>query len=73
MAYFDRGPAKTSLLRGPAITSFPLRILRNGTDARVVIRRVAPRYSLEDLLERVTPENLHLDIDAGPRLGREEW
>ena len=32
-----------------------------------------PGYTLEGLLEQVTPENLHDEIDTGPPAGREVW
>lgn len=38
---------------------------------RIVIRR--KRYTLEELLSRVTPENLHGEVDTGLPVGREEW
>ncbi len=39
-------------------------------DAIVLTR---PGYTLEGLLEQVTPENLHGGIDTGPPAGHEEW
>ncbi|MCY4652381.1 MAG: AbrB/MazE/SpoVT family DNA-binding domain-containing protein [Dehalococcoidia bacterium] len=38
---------------------------------RLVLHR--ERYNLSDLLERVTPENLHGEIDFGKPEGREVW
>lgn len=35
------------------------------------VRRV--QLSLEELLEEVTPENLHGEVDTGPAVGREVW
>lgn len=32
-----------------------------------------PSWSLEELLARVTDENLHDEVDAGPPVGREIW
>lgn len=37
----------------------------------IVIRR--KQYSLEELLSRVTPENLPGEVGTGPPVGREEW
>jgi len=35
---------------------------------------VKPRiYSLKELLDQVTPENLHREIHTGERIGNEEW
>jgi antitoxin MazE len=31
------------------------------------------RYSLEHLLEGITPENYHREIDWGPSRGNEAW
>ncbi|HHY38595.1 MAG TPA: AbrB/MazE/SpoVT family DNA-binding domain-containing protein [Clostridia bacterium] len=31
------------------------------------------RYSLESLLSRVTPENLHEEVSTGQPMGREAW
>lgn len=43
-------------------------------DGRLVITPVAkPRYSLEALLARVTPENRHDEVDIGPSVGVEAW
>lgn len=41
-----------------------------GDDA-IVIRR--KRYSLEALVDQVTPENLHHEVDTGRPVGREVW
>ncbi|MEG3904588.1 AbrB/MazE/SpoVT family DNA-binding domain-containing protein [Microcoleus sp. B4-C5] len=35
-----------------------------------IVRR---RYSLEDLIEAMTPENLHNEIDTGVAVGNEVW
>ena len=31
------------------------------------------RYTLEELVEGITPENRHDEIDAGPAVGKEFW
>lgn len=41
--------------------------------ALVVAPVRAPRYTLEALLEGVTPDNLHDEVDTGPPVGREVW
>ncbi len=38
---------------------------------QVVIRK--KRYDLAEMLERVSPDNLHSEVDFGPPAGREEW
>jgi antitoxin MazE len=42
-------------------------------DGALTIRRRAPAYRLEDLLEQVTPENRHDEIDWGEPQGKEIW
>jgi antitoxin MazE len=32
-----------------------------------------PKYSVEEMLRGITPENLHGEIDFGPPVGREVW
>lgn len=44
------------------------------TDEALVVAPVrVRRYTLENLLERVTEENLHDEVDTGPPAGREAW
>ncbi len=40
-------------------------------DGAVVIRSARPRYMLEELCARITPENRHDETDWGPDVGRE--
>jgi len=43
-------------------------------DRSVVITRVSPQgFTLAQLLEEVTLENLHGEADTGPATGKEEW
>jgi len=35
-----------------------------------IVRR---RYSLEELIEAMTPENVHTEIDTGVAIGNEVW
>jgi len=43
-------------------------------NGRLVIARQTPeRFDLDELLGRVTPENLHAAVDTGPPVGREVW
>jgi antitoxin MazE len=39
----------------------------------VVTPLVHSEYTLDDLLSRITPENLHREIDTGPAVGDEVW
>jgi antitoxin MazE len=32
-----------------------------------------PRYTLEELVAGITPENQHPEVDWGPPVGSEEW
>lgn len=32
-----------------------------------------PRYTLEELVEQITPENRHDEVDLGPPVGKEVW
>jgi antitoxin MazE len=43
----------------------------NGT--LVMKPRSRKRYSLDDLIEGITPENLHTEIDGGIAVGHEVW
>ena len=63
--------------------AFPRRLPSNGVSARarlvelvacgeqVVIRK--KKYDLSEMLAKVSPENLHSEVDFGPPTGREEW
>lgn len=33
----------------------------------------APRYTLEELVAQITPENRHEEWDTGPPVGKEIW
>lgn len=42
-------------------------------DGRVVRPPMREVFTLEDLLARVTPENIHEPTDTGDPVGREPW
>lgn len=43
-------------------------------DGTIVIKpRSRKRYSLDQLIEGITPENLHTEIDSGIAVGNEVW
>jgi antitoxin MazE len=43
-------------------------------DGRLVVTPlVKPRYTLDELLARVTPENRHDEVETGPSVGAEAW
>ena len=45
--------------------------LENG---RIIVFPVAePEFSLDDILEQITPDNLHGEIDTGRSVGQESW
>ncbi len=39
----------------------------------VVTSVVKPAWTLEGLLAQVTKNNLHQEVDTGPRMGKEVW
>src|SRR5258706_53237 len=43
---------------------------RTETEAPLLAQR---RYTLEELVARITPENRHEEIDWGPPVGNEVW
>lgn len=42
-------------------------------EAKLVVTPEPAVPSLDALLARVTPENVHAETDAGPAVGREAW
>jgi antitoxin MazE len=43
-------------------------------DGRLVVTPITPAtYELKDLLEAITPESLHGEVDTGPSMGVEAW
>ncbi|MBW4430735.1 MAG: AbrB/MazE/SpoVT family DNA-binding domain-containing protein [Pelatocladus maniniholoensis HA4357-MV3] len=43
-------------------------------DGTLVIKpRNQKRYSLDELIKEITPENLHAEIDSGIAVGNEVW
>ncbi len=42
-------------------------------DGAIVIRPARPRYSLEELVGRITSRNRHRETDWGTPLGHEVW
>lgn len=43
-------------------------------DGRIVLLPAVPAtFSLEELLEGITPENLHQEADTGASVGQEAW
>jgi antitoxin MazE len=43
-------------------------------DGALILKlRSRKRYSLDELVERITPENLHAEIDSGVAVGSEVW
>ena len=41
-------------------------------DDRLIIRR-SKKFTLKQLLSKITSENLHGEVSTGKRRGREEW
>lgn len=46
-------------------------VLENGELRIVPVEK--PRYTLEELVAGITPENRHGEIDIGPAVGKEVW
>ncbi len=43
-------------------------------DGNLVVKpRIRKRYSLDELVNAITPENLHGEIDSGVTVGNEFW
>ena len=43
-------------------------------DGKLVITPVAkPKLTLKELLSKITPENLHHEVDTGATVGNETW
>jgi antitoxin MazE len=43
-------------------------------DGSLVVKpRIRKRYSLDELVNAITPENLHSEIDSGAAVGNEFW
>lgn len=49
-----------------------VRMLLRG-DALVIKSVPPPRLKLDDLMDQVTAQNLHGEVDNGPAVGREAW
>ncbi len=46
----------------------------NEDEVRVIKAKAVPkRYSLKELLDQVTPESIHEEVDTGPSVGGEAW
>jgi antitoxin MazE len=42
-------------------------------DGGVVVSPMKPDYTLEELLDQITEENKHSEVDFGPAIGAEVW
>ncbi len=43
-------------------------------DGNLVIKpRIRKRYSLDELISAITPENLHTEVETGVAAGNEAW
>jgi antitoxin MazE len=50
----------------------PIDVKVSGT-GDIVLRRTRRRYTLDELVAGITPENRHEEIDFGPPVGKEVW
>jgi antitoxin MazE len=42
-------------------------------DGRIALQPAAPKLTLRELVARITPRNLHDELDWGKPVGREVW
>ena len=42
-------------------------------DGSIELRSSKPKYSLDELVQGITPSNRHAETDWGPPAGREVW
>ncbi|BAY17676.1 transcriptional regulator/antitoxin, MazE [Nostoc sp. HK-01] len=43
-------------------------------DGNLVVKpKIRKRYSLEELVQEITPDNLHTEVDTGINVGNEVW
>jgi antitoxin MazE len=42
-------------------------------DGGLLLRPQKQKYSLEELVAQISPENRHEETDWGPAVGRESW
>ncbi len=52
--------------------------VKNGSKIEVIVEKekiviIPQKKSLDDMLELVTPENIHSEISTGKVVGKEEW
>lgn len=40
---------------------------------KLILEAVGRTFTLKDLLERITPENIHAELSTGKRVGKEIW
>jgi len=46
----------------------------SGDEQQIMLRRPqVPKYSLDELLSKVTPENIHPEVDWGSPVGKERF
>jgi antitoxin MazE len=43
------------------------------TEHEIVIRPAKRRYRLKELVDGITPQNVHAETDLGPPVGKEAW
>ena len=67
-------------LRIPASMSAALNLKENDPveireeNGRLVVEKTRPAHpTLDELMSRITPENIHPETDWGPAVGREIW
>ena len=48
-------------------------VLIDVEENRIVVTPLAPKKTLQSMMEGVTPENIHEEIDFGSPVGNEVW
>ena len=66
-------PLPEDVVKATNIRRDSLMNLEVGDDKARVTPAALPEYTLDELLEGMTPAHFHQDIDTGPPVGKEVW
>ena len=50
-----------------------IHIQKQGDNVALIIVPLSGKFTLSELLKKVTPENIHTEADTTPAVGREFW
>ena len=62
-----------AILREAGLTEGDRVSLDVAGDGKIVLRSSKPKYSLDELVNGITPANRHHETDWGPSQGKEAW